>query len=112
VFIKSRVHIRRLASRIVFIDVGQIIPETYAVYYNQQKWWDQPPVRHDDGTTLSFADGHAEYRKWKGAETIDRAKAAKSIYNPNATDHWSPNTQPGIEDLHQIQISTWGQLGH
>jgi hypothetical protein len=112
VYIKTRTQIRRPASRIVFIDVGQIIPETYSVYYDRQQWWDQPPLRHNNGTTLSYADEHAEYLKWKGAETIDRGKAAKSIYNPNAADHWSPNTQPSIEDLQKIQISTWGQLGY
>jgi prepilin-type processing-associated H-X9-DG protein len=61
VYIKTRTQIRRLASRIVFIDVGQIIPETYSVYYDRQQWWDQPPVCHNNGATLSYADGHAEY---------------------------------------------------
>jgi len=112
VYIKRRTQIRQPASRIVFIDTGCAIPETYAVYYNQQKWWDQPPVRHDDGTTVSFADGHSEYWRWMGKETIEHGKTAAGIYNPNAIDHWSPQTPTDIEDLHKTQRGTWGRLGY
>jgi prepilin-type processing-associated H-X9-DG protein len=28
-------------------------------------WWDQPSNRHNQGGNLSFADGHAEYWRWK-----------------------------------------------
>jgi prepilin-type processing-associated H-X9-DG protein len=100
-------------ERLVFIDVGQIIPETYAVYYNQRKWWDQPPVHHYNGTTVSFMDGHVEYWKWIGTETNKRGKAAKSIHNPDVDDHWSPQTLEGNKDLIRIQVGTWGRtLGY
>ena len=75
-FVTKITQLRRQAQRLVFIDVGRVIPETYAVYYNQQKWWDQPPVPHDNGTTVSFADGHSEYWKWRGKETIEHGKTA------------------------------------
>ncbi|MBI3849259.1 MAG: prepilin-type N-terminal cleavage/methylation domain-containing protein [Verrucomicrobia bacterium] len=29
-------------------------------------WWNWPASRHNKGCTMSFADGHAEYWKWKG----------------------------------------------
>ncbi len=28
-------------------------------------WWNQPANRHNQGGTLSFADGHAEYWRWR-----------------------------------------------
>jgi prepilin-type processing-associated H-X9-DG protein len=89
-----------------------VIPETYAVYYNQKKWWDQPPVRHDDGTTVSFADGHSEYWRWRGKETIEHSKTAAGFYNPNVVNHWSPLTFEGVEDLQKMQKGCWGQLGY
>jgi len=112
VYIKKRTQIRQPASRIVFVDVGQVIPETYAVYYDQQKWWDQPPVHHDDGTTVSFADGHAEYWRWRGNEMIEHGKTAAGIHNPNAADHWAPASFEGIRDLQKMQKGCWGQLGY
>jgi prepilin-type N-terminal cleavage/methylation domain-containing protein/prepilin-type processing-associated H-X9-DG protein len=35
------------------------------------EWKDYPGSRHDQGTTLSFADGHVEYWKWKSAQPND-----------------------------------------
>ena len=31
----------------------------------QLLWWDIPADRHNEGGTLSFVDGHAEYWKWR-----------------------------------------------
>ena len=112
VFVTRTQQIRGRAQRVLFIDIGRVIPETYAVYYDQQKWWDQPPVPHDNGTTVSFADGHSEYWKWRGKETIEHGKAAAGIHNPNAADHWSPKTFEGIDDLQKMQQGCWGQLGY
>jgi len=33
--------------------------------YPQNVWWDLPAGRHEQGANLSFADGHADYWKWK-----------------------------------------------
>jgi prepilin-type N-terminal cleavage/methylation domain-containing protein/prepilin-type processing-associated H-X9-DG protein len=33
--------------------------------YPQQEWGDSPGRRHENGTTVSMADGHVEYWKWK-----------------------------------------------
>ena len=111
-YVKRITQIRGTAQRFVFIDVGQVIPDTYAVYYDQQKWWDQPPIRHDDGTTVSFADGHTEYWRWRGTETRRHGKDAAGIHNPNTADHWSPTTFEGIDDLKKMQQGCWGQLGY
>jgi len=110
--IKKRMEIRKPGNRVVFIDVGQVIPDTYSVYYDQQKWWDEPPVRHADGTSVSFADGHADYWKWRAAETVDHGKAATSVHSPKAADHWSPQTSKGREDLQRMQKGCWGRLGY
>jgi prepilin-type N-terminal cleavage/methylation domain-containing protein/prepilin-type processing-associated H-X9-DG protein len=33
-------------------------------------WWNLPGSRHNNGTTWSFADGHAEYWKWHGSVVL------------------------------------------
>src|SRR5689334_7907708 len=33
-------------------------------------WWNLPGSRHSQGTTWSFADGHAEYWKWHGTAVL------------------------------------------
>jgi prepilin-type N-terminal cleavage/methylation domain-containing protein/prepilin-type processing-associated H-X9-DG protein len=33
--------------------------------YPMQEWGDSPGKRHENGATVSFADGHVEYWKWK-----------------------------------------------
>jgi prepilin-type processing-associated H-X9-DG protein len=40
-------------------------PPRGSSYYPQNVWWDLPADRHNRGANLSFADGHAEYWKWK-----------------------------------------------
>jgi prepilin-type processing-associated H-X9-DG protein len=37
---------------------------------NAGTWWNYPASRHSNGTTLSFADGHAEYWKWHGTAVL------------------------------------------
>jgi prepilin-type processing-associated H-X9-DG protein len=66
--IKKRTEITNPAPayRLVFLDEGYMTPDAFAVHYNQEQWWDDPPVRHGDGTSISFADGHSEHKKWKG----------------------------------------------
>ena len=63
------------AYRMVFIDEGWVTPDSYAMHYNQGIWWDDAPVRHGDGTNCSFADGHVEYHKWSGPDTVRFGKA-------------------------------------
>ena len=112
VYIKKSPQILKPAYRVVFIDVGHVIPDTYSVYYDQQKWWDEPSVRHGDGITLSFADGHSDYWRWRAAETVERGKAAIGVHSPDAADHWSPQTPEGKEDLQKMQNGCWGRLGY
>jgi prepilin-type N-terminal cleavage/methylation domain-containing protein/prepilin-type processing-associated H-X9-DG protein len=59
-------------QRAVFTDLG-FTPGGmhFAVPYLSPQWYraSAPPVHHDDGLTLSMADGHVEYWKWKACET-------------------------------------------
>ena len=87
---------------------GHITADAFAVHYNQESWWDDPPVRHGAGTTVAFADGRAGYRKWKGMDTIKRAKSEEIGHSGN----WAPETPEGREDLYWMQRGTWGKLGY
>lgn len=39
------------------------------------KWTDLPASYHDGGANFSFADGHAEYHRWRNASTKQPARA-------------------------------------
>jgi prepilin-type N-terminal cleavage/methylation domain-containing protein/prepilin-type processing-associated H-X9-DG protein len=102
--IKKRLDIPNPAYRMVFVDDGGTITSAlggWTVEVTQERWWDPPPVRHGDGTTFSFADGHSDYRKWKDPRTIEFGKRIP----PSA---FSPQ-QPGNEDIHWAAVSMWGK---
>jgi len=91
--------LRNAANRVVFIDRGRVTADSYAVHYDSGLWWDDPPVIHNAGVTLSFADGHAEYWKWQGRKTI-----LKPGDDPTTSGEW--------RDLLRVQIGVWGGLGY
>ncbi len=97
------------AYRMVYIDEGWVTPDSFAVHYTQALWWDDPPVRHGDGTTVSLADGHVEHWKWKGTDTI---KSGKERQRGHPSNDVRPTTDGGFEDLHLVQKYTWGRLGY
>jgi len=109
-FIKLRtdIHSPAPAYRLVFIDEGYMSPDGFAVHYNQEQWWDDPPVRHGDGTNVAFADGHADYWKWSATETIKEGRARQDSY----PQRWKPTTPEGKEDLQRMQRGCWGRLGY
>jgi len=94
------------AFRLAFLDEGRISPDSYAIHYVIPKWWDPPFVRHGDGTNVSFADGHSDYWKYRGAETIKVGKMVNPPYN------YAPTTNEGLADLQKMQIAVWGRLGY
>jgi len=98
-----------LAQRLVFIDEGFMTSDAYAVYYHLEQWFDNAPVRHGDGATLSFADGHVDYWKWKGIDTI---KHARDYENLNPLVGWVPTSDEGYQDLYSVQRGCWGKLGY
>ena len=105
---KKRVQIPQPTERLLFIDEGLSSPDAYSVRYTSREWWDQPVTRHGDGTTFSFMDGHADYHKWRGAETIQKGR-------DNVRSHpgiWGPTSDEGLEDLQWMQKGIWGKLGY
>ncbi len=104
VMIKKRMDIPNPAYRIVFLDDGGTTPSAlggWTVQVTLEQWWDPPPIRHGDGTTFSFADGHSEYHKWKDPRTIEFGKRVP----PTA----GSGTQAGNEDLHWAAVAMWGK---
>ncbi|MBN1506115.1 MAG: type II secretion system protein [Sedimentisphaerales bacterium] len=117
--VKNRMKITRPGERIVFLDEGWATLASWSVPYDRESWWgsapvpggitsstnrnfDPPPVRHGEGTTFSFADGHSEYWKWQDRRTVDYGKLVPG------TD----SVQPGNPDLHRVQKAVWGKLGY
>jgi prepilin-type N-terminal cleavage/methylation domain-containing protein/prepilin-type processing-associated H-X9-DG protein len=62
----------------VFIDVHENeirdtqfgIP-TLALWPDADVWWDIPANRHNQGCNFSFADGHAEHRRWAFPKVVN-----------------------------------------
>ncbi len=75
-----RLQIKRADERIVFLDEGRLSPNSWTLWYDQERWWDQITARHGDGTNFGFADGHSEYWKWKDPRTVDVAKADYTVW--------------------------------
>jgi prepilin-type N-terminal cleavage/methylation domain-containing protein/prepilin-type processing-associated H-X9-DG protein len=94
-------------ERMVFIDEGAMTPDSFAVnYVGNGTWWDDPPVRHGDGTTISFADGHSQHLKWKAAETIEFGKRAANRYYGG----FRPTTDDAIDELNEFRRMVWGKI--
>lgn len=93
------------SERAVFLDTGGTAGASlggwtqYSIYSsNKWSWWDPPPIRHDDGTTFSFSDGHSEYWKWKDQRTVVWGKTMQAFSSP----------QIGNQDITRSQIASWG----
>jgi prepilin-type N-terminal cleavage/methylation domain-containing protein/prepilin-type processing-associated H-X9-DG protein len=95
------------AQRMVFIDEGAMTPDSFAVHFDHDQWWDDPPVRHGDGTTVSWADGHVSHLKWKAVETIERARKARDYYGGGG---YVPTTEEGLEEIRQFRKWVWGKI--
>jgi prepilin-type N-terminal cleavage/methylation domain-containing protein/prepilin-type processing-associated H-X9-DG protein len=101
------------ASRMVFIDLGWPCGSTFSVSYDDESWsGSHPPCRHINGNTFSFADGHAEFWKWEGQETIASGRSIKPGDIKNTISIDKPTTNEGLKDLHKTQIAVWGELGY
>jgi len=104
---KRRLEIKDSTFRIVYLDDGGTNPYAlggWTVYTNQWKWWDPPPVRHGDGSTFSFVDGHSEYHKWVDPRTIEFGKRIPGTAFSEVQDQ--------NQDLRWASIAMWGQLAN
>lgn len=105
-WVKKRGEIADPSHRLVYIDEGWATPDSFAVYWQGTwTWWDFPPVRHGDGTIVSFAEGHVEYKKWKGSATIKFGREHVDYH----ADSLTPVTDEEWEDLRFIHNGCWGQ---
>lgn len=108
------------AARAVFVDQGETAEslDFYVYYLNPLwNWHSPPPIQHGDGMTLSMADGHAEYWRWKGQETVEMPRSllpARDAFTELLTDceDYEPQTEDGLYDLQRLQRATWGRLGY
>jgi prepilin-type processing-associated H-X9-DG protein/prepilin-type N-terminal cleavage/methylation domain-containing protein len=57
-------------------------------------WGPFPGDRHDNGATLSFADGHVEYHRWRAHRVITSYSGGKTFIDPSDT--------PNLEDHHWL----------
>ena len=104
-------------QRAVFIDDGQF-STGFDVCYLYPKWRQPspPPKHHNGGVTLSMADGHAEYWKWRGRETVNMPRKLVPFrdlfYEWIEEGDYDPQTEDGLYDLQRLQRATWGRLGY
>jgi prepilin-type N-terminal cleavage/methylation domain-containing protein/prepilin-type processing-associated H-X9-DG protein len=115
--------VKKTSERAVFIDEGYATSDSYACHYYRHQWYDFPPVRHGNGTTVSYADGHAEWWKYRGVETVKFGKiwdsSACSVdawYDPVTGTTVNGNVLsascPSLNDLYKMQVSCWGSVGY
>jgi prepilin-type N-terminal cleavage/methylation domain-containing protein len=95
------------AERGVFIDLGISSMGSFSVDYLQPRYRSRFPAHHAQGTTLSMADGHVEYWKWKGRETLEINRSKEGFDR----GYW-PETEYGLFDLQRMQKTMWGRLGY
>jgi prepilin-type N-terminal cleavage/methylation domain-containing protein/prepilin-type processing-associated H-X9-DG protein len=108
----NRSEIRRPSERFVFVDDGKC-PGTgntsvspWDVGYTVSMWHDKPAVRHSNGTTWSFADGHSEYHKWKDPRTVELAN------DPTKYDSMCSVSHPDSVDLVWATKGVWGRTSY
>ncbi len=109
------------ADRAVFVDRAHVPRGDFSIPYLSARWdgTTPPPKHHGDGATLSMADGHAEYWKWKGRETCaglpreilcdDTGPVMESL---SGGRDYEPQTEDGLYDQQRLRRATWGRLGH
>jgi prepilin-type processing-associated H-X9-DG protein len=99
---------------VVFLDIG-LEPSNFYVHYLYPRWrcLSLPPIHHSEGVTLSMADGHAEYWKWKGRETVRMpGRLHQFSQGLRGGEDYEPQTEDGLYDLQRVQRATWGRLGY
>ncbi len=103
--LKHRTEILNPFNRAVFLDdSGATGMGAWSIHYSVPQWWDEPPNRHGDGATWSFADGHSEYWKWQDPLT--------HTYNYTDEGPWKHVDFPNSLDIPRTQRAAWGELGY
>jgi prepilin-type N-terminal cleavage/methylation domain-containing protein/prepilin-type processing-associated H-X9-DG protein len=89
--------IRSASKALTFIDEDDLtIDDGHFLYAtNASNWYNIPAWRHQNGTVLAFADGHAEYWHWKGRHPTSTAFQVATMEDPI-----------GMSDLARLQQTT------
>jgi hypothetical protein len=119
-WIKNMSQIFNPSKRLVFIDEGWATPDSYAVVFDYEVWWDDPSAIHGGGMSVSSADGHSELHRWKGKWTIAYGLATFGIHPQNFYAPGTmlpdgtivPATPDDYHDLYWVQRGCWGELGY
>jgi prepilin-type N-terminal cleavage/methylation domain-containing protein/prepilin-type processing-associated H-X9-DG protein len=87
------------AGLFLFMDVhpDSICWPYLGVYMVDDYFFNWPNSAHNKGAVVSFADGHAEYHRWRDPRTI-------TAYSSSYHDHRDPS--PGNQDLYWIRERT------
>lgn len=101
-WIKKKTQIKRPGERVVYVDEGKTSVQSWTIFYDQESWWDDPPVRHGAGTNFNFADGHSEYWKWDDPRTLQYARKEGGLQAAQADN----------KDIQRLQRAAWGDLGY
>lgn len=104
VWCNNRGDLKTAQKQLVFVDIGRVRGDSYHIHYNVGQWGNAPSIRHRDGTTVSYADAHSIYIKWKGQDTIQ--------FGMDNTEDVEPKTDEGWMDLQQFQQEVYGRLGY
>jgi len=103
VMIKNRVEIQRPGERFVYVDhggTGQAALAGWTCYVTEDRWWDPPALRHNEGTNVSFADGHGEHWMWSDPRSVEFGRLKKAY----------SGSQPGNQDIRRAQVAVWGEV--
>ena len=107
--------IKNPVARIVFLDSGEATLSSWTLVPESEDWMEPVASRHGDGTTLSFADGHAERWAWTHQTTNDIGQL--SLYENYGLFGWNcpskfilstrTSSTAENEDFIKIQKSIW-----
>jgi prepilin-type N-terminal cleavage/methylation domain-containing protein/prepilin-type processing-associated H-X9-DG protein len=101
--LKKRTEIKGPPERSVFVeDAGATPMGGWSIYYTQNAWRDEPPLKHGNGANWCFADGHSEYWKWQNPDT-----RKWSVENEGL---WKGVVRPGDVDIHRARKAALGKL--
>lgn len=99
------------SRRLVFFDdFAENWDACWMVSPVKEQWWNPLSLRHDMGTTLTFADAHAEWWRWTDERT--RQFASISWADWFKAEASSKSVQANNRDLRKLQVACWGRLGY
>ena len=73
--------------------------------YNNNPWLDAPSGRHGNAAGFSFADGHAEIKKWR-SPGVDQVRRSGGVVVPNNIS-WLPRTQASDHEWFRTHVAPY-----